>query len=387
MISSAQNLRFLVCVLLFFAGILALGSSQAEVKKHVALFVFGDSIYDPGNNNFLNLSITYKKNYPPYGETFFKFPTGRASDGLLIPDFIAVDAKLPLWKPYLAPEKHQFTNGANFAGGGSGVLPSTNPGTLNLEIQLSFFKEVASLLRQQLGDAEAEKLLRNAVYLSSNGGVDYFVLIGNHPNATEPLKREFVKLLLGNITNVVKEIYNMGGRKFAFQNVAPMGCLPSTKQQYNLKDNECLEALTELAVLHNNGLINATKELETQLSDFNFLIFDYYTTLLDRINDPMKYGFKVSDIGCCGSGIYRGTGCGIGQYDLCSNPNEYLFFDGGHPTEHGYSQLAELLWNTGETNVASTTPLSMKQLLEMEIEIEPPEIMNFSICEGSYEDI
>lgn len=75
---------------------------------------------------------------------------------------------------------------------------------LNLEIQLSFFKEVASLLRQQLGDAEAEKLLRNAVYLSSNGGVDYFVLIGNHPNATEPLKREFVKLLLGNITNVVK---------------------------------------------------------------------------------------------------------------------------------------------------------------------------------------
>lgn len=82
----------------------------------------------------------------------------------------------------------------------------------------------------------------------------------------------------------------MGGRKFAFQNVAPMGCLPSTKQQYNLKDNECLEALTELAVLHNNGLINATKELETQLSDFKFLIFDYYTTLLDRINDPMKYG-------------------------------------------------------------------------------------------------
>lgn len=98
-------------------------------------------------------------------------------------------------------------------------------------------------------------------------------------------------------------------------------------------------------------------------------------------------GFKVADIGCCGSGIYRGTGCGIGQYDLCSNPNEYLFFDGGHPTEHGYSQLAELLWNTGETNVASTTPLSMKQLLEMEIEIEPPEIMNFSICEGSFEDI
>ncbi|GAY60345.1 hypothetical protein CUMW_201280 [Citrus unshiu] len=281
LISAMQNLSgFIFCFLLFFdSRILVPAISQSEsikLEKHVALFGFGDSLYDPGNNNFLNISIGC--NYPPYGETYFKFPTGRCSDGHLIPYFIA-----------------------KFASAGAGVLPATNPGTLNLEIQLIFFKEVASLLRQQLADAEVEKLLRNAVYLSSIGG----------------------------------EIYNIGGRKFAFQNVAPMGCLPFTKQEYNLKENECLPAVTGLSILRNNGLFKAAKELEMQLSDFKFLIFGFYTTLLERIINPLKYGFQEADIACCGSGIYRGPNCGIGEFELCSNPNEYLFFDGHHPTEHG----------------------------------------------------
>ena len=27
--------------------------------------------------------------------------------------YVAMDTKLPQWKPYLEPGKHQFTNGAN----------------------------------------------------------------------------------------------------------------------------------------------------------------------------------------------------------------------------------------------------------------------------------
>jgi hypothetical protein len=55
--------------------------------SHGALFIFGDSLYDAGNNIYLNTN-TPKPNIFPYGETYFMHPTGRASDGRLIPDFI-----------------------------------------------------------------------------------------------------------------------------------------------------------------------------------------------------------------------------------------------------------------------------------------------------------
>lgn len=57
-------------------------------KEHVALFVFGDSLFDVGNNNYINTTTDNLANYSPYGETFFKYPTGRFSDGRVIPDFI-----------------------------------------------------------------------------------------------------------------------------------------------------------------------------------------------------------------------------------------------------------------------------------------------------------
>ncbi|KAL5755473.1 hypothetical protein ACOSQ2_020219 [Xanthoceras sorbifolium] len=367
-------LGFLLCSSPYFGEFLVPSSSQK--RQNVALFIIGDSLYDPGNNNFLNVTASKRANYPPYGETFFKYPTGRVCDGRIIPDFTALHANLSIWRPYLEPGKHHFLNGANFASAGATVLPYNNPQVLHLDIQLGFFKNVATLWRQQLGDAEANKRLNNAVFLISIGGVDYAAFSSDYPNATETVKQEYVNWVIGNITYAVTEIYDTGGRKFAFQNVAPLGCMPRIKQIYNLSGDECMEELLELATLHNNILFNATEELGMQLPSFKYLIFDYYNLVYDRIKHPLKYAFKVSDIACCGSGVYRGISCGIGEYELCSNPNEYLFFDGLHLSEHGNSQLSELLWSGGK-NV--TTPLNMKQLIAV---LEP----HISEYDGAYVD-
>jgi hypothetical protein len=61
---------------------------QCLRKEHVALFIFGDSFVDAGNNNYINATTDFQANYEPYGETFFKYPTGRFSNGRLISDFI-----------------------------------------------------------------------------------------------------------------------------------------------------------------------------------------------------------------------------------------------------------------------------------------------------------
>lgn len=59
-------------------------------EKHAALFILGDSLFDNGNNNYINTTTSYQANYPPYGETFFKYPSGRFSDGRMIPDAVGM---------------------------------------------------------------------------------------------------------------------------------------------------------------------------------------------------------------------------------------------------------------------------------------------------------
>lgn len=51
-----------------------------------ALFIFGDSVADVGNNN--NLLTIVKANFPPYGRDFVNHkPTGRFCNGKLAMDY------------------------------------------------------------------------------------------------------------------------------------------------------------------------------------------------------------------------------------------------------------------------------------------------------------
>jgi hypothetical protein len=59
------------------------------VKSVPAYFVFGDSVLDVGENNYVP-NAEYHANFPPYGETFFHRPTGRFSNGRNLGDFFGV---------------------------------------------------------------------------------------------------------------------------------------------------------------------------------------------------------------------------------------------------------------------------------------------------------
>ena len=58
-------------------------------------------------------------------------------------------AMLPILPPYLQPIAHRFTDGANFASAGAGVLAQTHPGTVCrsfsiLELVMASWVESAS---------------------------------------------------------------------------------------------------------------------------------------------------------------------------------------------------------------------------------------------------
>lgn len=86
---------YLFTIVIFLVVILISTTCEADEsklpkKKNAAnLFIFGDSILDAGNNNYINTTTLDQANFWPYGETFFKYPTGRFSDGRLVSDFIS----------------------------------------------------------------------------------------------------------------------------------------------------------------------------------------------------------------------------------------------------------------------------------------------------------
>ncbi|XP_037497502.1 GDSL esterase/lipase 4 isoform X1 [Jatropha curcas] len=361
-------MSFLLCVINLCLSLKNPSSCYDQYSKldaeRKALFVFGDSLFDPGNNQYLNGSTDEGMSATswPYGQTFFDHPTGRLSDGRIVPDFIAQFAKLPILSPYLeSGVSHRLTDGANLASAGAGVLDGTHPGTIPLRAQLEYFKNIKKSLRQQLNDAEAEKVLRRAVYLFSIGGNDYFSFYSSNPTATESSQRAYVEMVIGNLTSVLQELYSLGARKIAFQNAGPLGCLPVMKTMNPELGSDCAEEPLALARLHNDYLSTALKNLMSQLPGFKYAIFDYYNSLGNRVMNPSKYGFKEGKAACCGCGTYRGSGCGDRNesYELCSKPSEYIWFDGAHTTEMANSQLAKLLWS-GKPTV--TAPYNMKQL-------------------------
>lgn len=92
------NMRFLdrythpLLVVAVVHSLLILISSAVltETRKEAsfpAIFVFGDSTVDPGNNNYIG--TPFKSDFPPYGIDFANhIPTGRFTNGRLVTDFI-----------------------------------------------------------------------------------------------------------------------------------------------------------------------------------------------------------------------------------------------------------------------------------------------------------
>ncbi|KAF7843662.1 GDSL esterase/lipase 5 [Senna tora] len=370
------DMRIHISFLIFFVIsniiILIPNSSLAKIchptrKHNAALFVFGDSLFDVGNNNYINTTAEDQANFSPYGETFFKYPSGRFSDGRVIPDFIAEYAELPLIQPYLFPGNQEYIDGVNFASAGAGALVETYQGfVIDLKTQLSYFKRVTKKLKQKLGDAESKSLLARAVYFIHIGSNDYLApFFLNSTLITSYSPQKYVDLVMGNLTTVIQEIHKQGGRKFGLLKLAPLGCLPALKVLVNGSEGSCKEQVSSLAMMHNIALSVQLQKLEKQLEGFKYSLNHFYEVVLDAINFPSKYGIKVGDEACCGSGPYRGYySCGGKRavnkdYELCENPNEFLYFDSFHPTEKANEFFSKIIWNGNQS-----WPYNLKTLFQ-----------------------
>ncbi|KAM7526660.1 hypothetical protein LguiA_016562 [Lonicera macranthoides] len=122
MTSSSATSLSVISGFIFAIGITFI-ATHAEAR---AFFVFGDSLVDNGNNNYLVTSA--RADAPPYGIDYPTHrPTGRFSNGLNIPDLISQHLGSEATLPYLSPELtgQKLLVGANFASAGIGILNDT----------------------------------------------------------------------------------------------------------------------------------------------------------------------------------------------------------------------------------------------------------------------
>ncbi|KAI3456094.1 hypothetical protein Pfo_012757 [Paulownia fortunei] len=141
------------------------------------LFFFGDSQFDNGNNNFL---ITFTNtNYPPYGIDYPDGPTGRFSNGRIIPDFLAqfLGFANPI-PPFVTARGSDILKGVNYASGAAGILElsgiqagdrfSMNRQLLNHRITIG---RIALLLRNNR--TAVDDYLNKCLYVVNMGSNDY----------------------------------------------------------------------------------------------------------------------------------------------------------------------------------------------------------------------
>lgn len=104
---------------------LLLGLAHGDVVQ----FIFGDSLSDVGNNNYLTKSLA-RAALPWYGIDFGSgMPNGRFCNGRTVADIIGDKMGLPRPPAFLDPSVDETViskSGLNYASGGGGILNETS---------------------------------------------------------------------------------------------------------------------------------------------------------------------------------------------------------------------------------------------------------------------
>ncbi|KXG31040.1 hypothetical protein SORBI_3004G286700 [Sorghum bicolor] len=351
------------CAVAVDAAAAAAGSSKVP-----AIYVFGDSTADVGNNNYLPGGGVPRANFPHNGVDFpTSRPTGRFSNGYNGVDFLAVNMGFKRSPPpFLAvankTNKQVFRGllGVNFASAGSGILDTTGSSIIPLSKQVEQFAAVQRNISSRVGTGAAGTLLSRSLFLVSTGGNDLFAFFSRkNSTPSDADKRRFVANLVALYQNHVKALYVLGARKFAVIDVPPIGCCPYPRSLHPL--GACIDVLNELARGFNRGVKDAMHGLSLSFQGLRYSVGSSHAVVQSIMKHPQRLGFKDVTTACCGSGRFNGeSGC-TPNATLCDNRHQYLFWDLLHPT-HATSKIAAAAIYNGSLHFAA--PINFRQLVE-----------------------
>ncbi|CAN1138155.1 GDSL esterase/lipase 6 [Linum perenne] len=272
-----------------------------------AVFTFGDSIFDAGNNHFNN-NCTAQADFPPYGSSFFHHPTGRFTNGRTVAVHAGEFMGIELQKPFLEAEmavlngssKTYPSNGINFASAGSGVFPSTNQhmGVIPIQEQLQQFQ---TLINQN--QFQNPQIAQSIFFLESgsNDIFNYFL-----PFDTPSLKPDaYVNSMLSQISTFVSQIYSLGARRIAVFSLGPVGCVPARALLPGSPVDKCDERINSMVRMYNSGLEALVKGIPVKFPGAAAVFGDVLGIVQRFRANPTRYGAFCTLLFCFAKIIIR----------------------------------------------------------------------------------
>ncbi|GLU08522.1 hypothetical protein SLE2022_254290 [Rubroshorea leprosula] len=365
-LSNRKNIIKILCqvltVMLLFKFCLA--------SKIPAAFVFGDSLVDAGNNNYIT-SLS-KANYIPNGIDLGG-PTGRFTNGRTIVDIIGQELGFKSFPPpYLAPTTKGpvVLQGVNYASGGGGILNKTGEvfgGRINLDAQIDNFANTREDIIYNIGAPAAIELFESSMFSVTVGSNDFInnyltpVLSAAERNLVSP--EQFVVTMVTRLRQQLTRLYSLGARKMVVTNVGPIGCIPYERDLNPDAGENCVCSANQLAQLFNSKLKILVNELRTSLEGSVLVYADVYHIVDDILQSYILYGFENANSACCYmGGRYGGlVPCGPSS-KVCPDRSKFVFWDPFHPSDAANVIIAKRLMDGDSSDIS---PMNIQQLAQL----------------------
>ncbi|KFK40281.1 hypothetical protein AALP_AA3G354600, partial [Arabis alpina] len=314
-------------LLFVFAATAFAMAEVARGQRVPCYFVFGDSVFDNGNNNDLNTSA--KVNYSPYGIGFTRGPTGRFSDGRNIPDFIA---ELMRFSDYIPPftgaSPEQAHTGLNYASGAGGILEETSQ---HLGDRISFKRQIKNHRTMTMTAKVSPEKLKKCLYTIHIGSNDYlnnYFMPAPYITNRKYTYDQYADSLIRHYRSYLKSLYVVGARKVAVFGISKLGCTPRMIASHG-GGQGCATEVNKAVVPFNKNLRALVNEFNTNFRDAKFTFVDMYSG-----QSPLAYaalGFMVTNKSCCT--VEPGQELCAANKPVCTFRRRYVYWDNVHSTE------------------------------------------------------
>ncbi|XP_058108937.1 GDSL esterase/lipase At1g71250-like [Magnolia sinica] len=330
---------------------------QSSGSPVSAFFILGDSSVNCGDNFFF---------YPylPRNSSSYLCNT---SDRRLIPDFLAEKMGLPMVPSFYSQNRtlEGLLGGLNFGSSPATIMNWGGAIYQGLNQQLGQAFETLQLLQLQLGIEKAREVAQSSLFYLSIGKDDYIEFLRDPDGIRERHgPHKFARMLVNQVTRVVKDLYNANVRKIICMGIEPLGCTPRSLWQAcnatTCAHDRCIDTINGLIVEYNTMLSMDLLGLNQQLPNAQIVFCDLYRGMMAMIMDPKSYGFDDVSSACCGLGRYGGrVGC-VSRQLACGERARHVWWDLYNPTEAANQLLADWMWSGSSLDICH--PITVQQL-------------------------